>query len=129
MDYSTFQNALYERNLQNDSRNCQLAQKPILFADDGSEIELPYKWALCPVCNGKGTHVNPAIDCGGLTGEDFDRDPEFADNYFSGVYDIPCNRCGGRTTIPRIDLEKITPEQRHLLRYHHYRFKGIPESY
>lgn len=67
------------------------------------EIELPWKWAVCPICNGNGKHVNPSIDAGGLTREDFDDDPDFRDDYLAGAYDVPCNHCGGRTTVPAVD--------------------------
>jgi hypothetical protein len=53
------------------------------------------KWQICFVCRGDGTHVNPSIDGNGLTREDFDEDPDFADAYMSGVYDIRCDACDG----------------------------------
>ncbi len=60
----------------------------------------PYKWIVCDLCQGKGKVVNPSIDASGLTAEDFHEDPDLAENYRSGMYDIQCPRCGGRTTIP-----------------------------
>lgn len=74
------------------------------------EIELPTRWEVCDVCDGRGTHVNPAIDCNGLTAEDFAEDPDFADEYRSGMYDVPCNRCGGRTTVLVVDADACAPE-------------------
>ena len=61
---------------------------------------IPIEWVVCYTCNGKGSHVNPAIDCGGLTSKDFYDDPEFADGYHSGVYDVPCYECNGRRVTP-----------------------------
>ena len=75
---------------------------------------LPHKWAVCDVCRGNGTHVNPSIDCGGLTARDFDQDPDFAEAYWRGEYDQPCNKCGGRTTVPVPDFDRISDEDRKL---------------
>jgi hypothetical protein len=103
------------RAFANDPRNCDRAAAPTVFIDqpDGTQLEvtLPLKWDVCPVCEGRGTHVNPAIDCQGLTAEDFDEDPDFADEYMSGTYDQQCNRCGGRTTVPVVDEDRCTKEQ------------------
>jgi hypothetical protein len=51
-------------------------------------------WVICCVCRGDGTHVNPAIDANGLDRESM-ADLDFMDNYMSGVYDRPCQNCGG----------------------------------
>jgi hypothetical protein len=76
------------------------------------EIEMPIKWEVCGLCNGRGAHVNPNIDYNGLTAEDFAEDPDFAENYFSGRYDQTCNECCGRTTVPVIDNNCLTKEQK-----------------
>lgn len=114
-------NAYIDRmNWANDRRNCERAKATTItiWTEDpetGEQIEdtieLPWRWEVCPVCDGKGTHVNPAIDCGGLTGEDFADDPDFCHDYFAGAYDQPCNHCGGRTTVPVPDEMRMTPEQ------------------
>jgi hypothetical protein len=49
----------------------------------------------CYGCDGKGTMVNPAIDAGGISSRDFQEDPDFAEAYFSGAYDVRCSECGG----------------------------------
>lgn len=97
-------------NWSHDHRNCERAEAPVLYLDDDTEMELPTRWAVCPVCNGAGTHVNPSIDCGGLSAEDFDEDPDFAEDYMAGAYNVPCNRCGGRTTVPEVDVSSLSPE-------------------
>ena len=84
--------------------------------DDGDteifhEIEMPIKWEVCGLCNGRGSHVNPSIDCNGLTREDFAEDPDFAEAYWSGAYDQTCNECGGRTTVAVIDDTRLNDEQ------------------
>ena len=69
---------------------------------DGVETthRLRCKWEICGTCNGNGKHVNANIDCGGLTREDFDSDPGFEEDYFSGVHDVTCTECKGKRVIP-----------------------------
>jgi hypothetical protein len=76
------------------------------------EDQIPTHVIVCPVCNGKGTHVNPAIDSYGLTREDFNQDPDFEDDYRSGVYDVRCYTCEGRNVVDAVDWEKLDPEVR-----------------
>lgn len=82
--------------------------------EDGEEHQLPTVWAVCPTCNGEGKHVNPSIDCNGLTADDFDADPDFADEYFAGRYDVTCYDCNGRRVVKEVDESALTPEQRKL---------------
>ena len=84
--------------------------------DDGEEIThlLPTKFAVCGTCDGKGTHVNPSIDCGGLSREDFDEDPDFEEGYRSGAYDVSCYECKGKRVVAEIDekrCDKVILEQ------------------
>lgn len=74
------------------------------------EIELPVKMAVCPRCDGKGTHVNPAIDGHGISPEEFRDDPEFGEAYFRGDYDVRCETCDGRNVVPVPDWAKMPPE-------------------
>jgi len=87
--------------------------------EDGEEheqdVEVPIQFEVCPTCRGKGTHVNPSIDCNGLTAEDFAEDPDFREEYFSGAYDQVCNQCGGERVVPEINEEGVTGETRELL--------------
>ncbi len=41
------------------------------------EIAVPIKKEVCPVCEGHGIHVNPAIDSHGISSEEFWDDPDF----------------------------------------------------
>tara|TARA_B100000749_G_scaffold278219_1_gene268489 strand:- start:880 stop:1332 length:453 start_codon:yes stop_codon:yes gene_type:complete len=61
------------------------------------------KWVVCTICDGRGEYINPSIDSHGLTREDFDEDPEFADDYRSGFYNMPCGLCQGRSVQPEFD--------------------------
>lgn len=103
--------ALENYNIASDARSRGPAKKPVLYMDDGSEIELESVWAVCPVCRGEGSHVNPAIDAGGLSEEMMD-EPEFMDGYASGVYDVPCNRCEGKRVVPSVNWDALTEYQR-----------------
>jgi hypothetical protein len=58
--------------------------------------------SVCPTCDGRGHHVNPSIDCDGISADDFRRDPEFADEYRSGAYDVRCYGCNGNRVVPVI---------------------------
>lgn len=89
-------------NYLNDRRTLGPLKIPTVQNQQGDELVLPTKWALCDVCQGKGKVVNPGIDAGGLGGE-FASDPEFMEDYMAGVYDIQCRRCQGRTTMRVVD--------------------------
>lgn len=75
----------------------------------------PAKYDVCPRCRGEGTHTNPSIDGNGLTASDIDYhmdgDPEFLDNYFSGVYDVACHECDGKRVVLVVDEEMLSTEQ------------------
>ena len=34
-----------------------------------------------------------------MSSEDFDEDPDFQEDYFSGLYDVTCKTCHGRNVI------------------------------
>ena len=83
--------------------------------EDGEEVEadLPAKNEVCSRCDGEGHHVNPNVDGNGLTAEDFEEDPDFAEDYRSGVYDVTCEECGGRNVVLEVDratAERECPE-------------------
>lgn len=71
---------------------------------------LVMRYQVCPVCDGRGTHVNPSIDCGGLSSEDFADDPGFRDDYFGGSYDVTCYTCRGNRVVPEPDTSACDPE-------------------
>lgn len=112
----TTQQHIENLNYYSDQRvQAEPAGVPVAFYDhpDGGgqeEVPLPWKWAVCDLCSGKGTHVNPSIDAGGLTAEDFHDDPDFAEQYRDGLFDVPCRQCRGRTTIPVVDEDACPPD-------------------
>jgi len=66
-------------------------------------MRLDTEYQVCGQCEGSGKVVNPSIDAGGISSEDFYDDPDFADDYMTGKHDITCPRCGGMRveSIPR----------------------------
>jgi len=52
------------------------------------------------------------IDAGGISSEDFYDDPEFAEDYQSGVYDITCPQCSGKRVEPIVDESRLDDEQK-----------------
>lgn len=94
----------------------QAAMTATFYVDDGEEKNPPLphilhlKWEVCGTCNGQGKHVNPSIDCHGISQEEFDDDPQFEEEYFSGTYDVECSECHGRTTSLAIDESKTKRE-------------------
>lgn len=71
----------------------------ILYAGDEEERRFLLEREVCPTCNGEGSHVNPSIDSQGLSADDFAEDPDFAEDYIRGTYDIPCKECNGLRVI------------------------------
>ena len=65
------------------------------------------KWIVCPVCEGEGKTVNPSIDCNGLTAADFAEDPDFAEDYRNGVYDVRCNACLGERVVTKQRIREL----------------------
>ncbi len=80
--------------------------------EDGNEeeFEVPFKYEVCGICDGKGTHVNPSVDCDGLTAEDFAEDPGFLEDYMSGCFDQTCNACGGKRVEAIMDRDNCDPK-------------------
>ncbi len=68
------------------------------------------KFEVCGQCQGSGTMVDPRVDAGGLSQEDFDEDPEFREDYFSGRYDMRCNQCKGQRVVPALIFPKAIQE-------------------
>lgn len=80
-------------------------------ADTELSFKYPSKFAVCGRCQGHGKYVNPNVDGNGISQEDFDNDPDFRDNYFSGVYDVTCNECKGERVTSVVDRDHCSPRQ------------------
>lgn len=66
------------------------------------------RYEVCDLCDGKGTHVNPDIDCGGISSDDpfweddidYDDDDGPTSRYMRGDYDVACYACKGKRVVP-----------------------------
>lgn len=91
-----------------------------IIDEDGDEelVSVPSKYEVCWSCEGKGSMVNPAIDGNGISPEEFHDDPGFAEEYFSGVYDIVCPKCKGQRVIEEVDVENLPDHLRNRVEKH-----------
>lgn len=78
--------------------------------DESEEVTVPVVFEVCPLCEGKGKHVNPSIDAHGISREEFDEDPDFAEGYFAGHYDVPCYQCKGERVVPVPDPDRCAQD-------------------
>jgi hypothetical protein len=78
---------------------------------DGEDLEVPAAYEVCETCDGKGSHVNPSIDAHGISSDEFAEDPDFAESYFRGDYDVPCNECHSRRVVPGVDPDRATKDE------------------
>lgn len=76
------------------------------------ELKLPARLEVCDLCEGSGSVVDPNIDAGGLSRDDFDEDPGFEEDYHSGRFNITCPQCRGKNVVPVIDYERLSVEQK-----------------
>ena len=93
----------------------RMTVKVWLYDDDADEkflAEFPVNFGVCPLCEGRGSHVNPSIDAHGISAEELYDDLEFAEDYFSGIYDVSCYECKGLRVVPEIAESILTDEQK-----------------
>ena len=134
--YRRSQDIISEMNYYNDPRtraaregqwwdvfneSTMTATKELNYWDEEDEehtevFTFKVRFEVCDLCNGKGSHVNPSIDSGGLSYDDFDYDPDFEEEYHSGRYDVPCNQCSGKRVVPVIDDYCLTDDQKRALK-------------
>lgn len=94
---------------------------------DEIEVAIPARFEVCDRCEGRGTHVNPAVDGNGLSQEDFDGDPDLRENYFGGMYDVSCEDCGGKRVVLVPDEKNADSETKKLIEAHHNRQREAAE--
>lgn len=78
------------------------------FLYEDVELQIRCTFEVCPTCDGKGKHVNPSIDAGGISsGDEFwddDWDYDGAEGgqsrYMRGDYDVPCYECHSKRVVP-----------------------------
>ena len=93
-----------------------MRKKLTVVTDDGGEqdLVLPIKYVVCYRCDGRGVH-----DCweGGVTA-DQEVDPDFWDDYRSGMYDKRCDECNGLRVVEEVDRDACSPEDLRLYDSH-----------
>lgn len=67
---------------------------------------IPGGLVVCPICEGKGHYVNPSIDSQGISTEEFAEDPDFAESYVRGDYDMTCKCCNGHNVVNKLQYAK-----------------------
>lgn len=77
--------------------------------EHGEDLNAYGRWIVCPDCRGRGAMTLKRI---AIPAEEFHDDPDFFDDYRNGVYDEPCDQCGGRTTVWAADLSALDPQIR-----------------
>jgi hypothetical protein len=67
---------------------------------EGNEIEdfLPARWEICDRCHGTGGR-DPDAFSNGFSMEELHEDPDFAEAYFQGFYDVPCDCQHGKVMV------------------------------
>lgn len=63
------------------------------------ELKVSLEYSVCPTCQGRGFVQNPSIDAHGLSSEELEEDPDFARDYFAGVFRIGCTQCQGKRVV------------------------------
>ncbi len=87
--------------------------------DDGGMynefMTLPSKFVVCWRCRGTGVHDHEAFS-NGISPEEFADDPDFKEDYFSGVYDVTCTECAGRRVLAEVERAYLTDEQKKFMK-------------
>ena len=76
------------------------------------DLVFPFEYVVYPTCEGRGSHVDPGVDRDGISRDDFDQDPGFEEDYFSGAYDVTCFQCNGQRVVPEIDEKHLDAKQK-----------------
>lgn len=71
-------------------------------------VSLPAQWAICGHCRGEG---KSSAYLGAFTREDFDEDPDFAEEYMQGSYDKPCTPCNGTGKVKEVNRDACTTDE------------------
>lgn len=85
-------------------------EAPAVTLDDGREVQLPTRWAICSTCRGRGKHSHRL---GAMSAEEFygpDWDDDDREAYKSGFYDERCEPCAGTGKVQEVDEEACKPE-------------------
>lgn len=96
--------------LQDINEKAMTANVMIYAGKEPESHPVKLRYEVCPVCDGSGKHVNPSIDCGGISQQEFEDDPDFAESYRRGDYDVQCTRCDGKRVVLAIDESRTNQD-------------------
>ena len=84
--------------------------------EDGWEHKdfLPGKYEVCDRCRGRGVHDHEAFS-NGISPQDFAEDPDFAEDYQRGRYDVRCSVCDGKRVVLVPDEDSLDEDQKKIL--------------
>lgn len=105
----------YSDDPRDHARDRSVLNVVIWEGDTEITVDLPVKYEVCDLCEGRGKYVNPSIDAHGISAEEFAEDPDFAEEYFRGSYDVPCGQCKGQRVMAVADVAKCSFEQKRAL--------------
>ena len=97
----------------------RLQNLPRLPKKEPVELYHEHTKIVCPRCDGEGTVLNPEIGGATFTAEDFEDDPDLADNLKSGVYDVQCPACKGNKVITEGDYKEWSDAEAERMQDHY----------
>ena len=77
-------------------------------------IVVPGKRSVCPECDGSGVTLCDGLRGVALSSQEFFEDPDFAERYYGGHYDVKCDHCNGNNVVVDPDEDRMTKRQKFL---------------
>ena len=74
-------------------------------------VTVPGKRMLCEECDGTGRVLCDGLRGHAFSSEELFEDPDFAEGYFGGDYDVKCDECHGEKVVVGPDEERMTKRQ------------------
>jgi|SRR5262245_29036029 len=68
------------------------------FVEEDTGVRPATEWAICEACRGDGASTAYLGDVTNMIAED----PDFGEDYWRGVYDQPCDECGGTGKVRQL---------------------------
>jgi RecJ-like exonuclease len=81
------------------------------------------KWSICPTCSGEG---KSSAYLGDFSPEEMLEDPDFSEDYRTGMYDRRCDTCNGTGKVTSEDLRRRANRRQEL--YQQWLESGCPEG-
>lgn len=76
------------------------------------EIKVPGKRVKCEECDGTGAVLRDGLRGHAFSSEELFEDPDFAEGYFRGDYDVQCDVCRGEKIVVEPDEDRMTKRQK-----------------